>query len=144
MSALAATKLSENSRGVVFKVTGDGAATQITVTTNQYLSREQSGTNFVYGNDSANAQVFDTPTAFFYPGSSDSTNKDTTGYKATGMLCPTGGTQLTVNSVSIAAGANSGSGPNPTTVITITVSAALTSAHTIYGWIAWQQDRPQI
>lgn len=137
MSAVAATVLSENHRGIVFKCTGDGASTQITVTSNNYFSRVQSGTNFAtnIGNDVANAFVFDTPTIFDYPSSSD-----VTGYKATGMLVGHGGTQLTVNSVSIAAGTQTSA--NPTTVITITLSAALTNAHAIQGWLAWVQDRP--
>lgn len=138
MSAVAGTILSENARGIVFTATGDGASTQITLTSKQYLPSEIAGQNFTgaIGNDSATAVVNDTPTSYGYPSAPGITPG------ATGMLCPIGGTALTVNSVSIAAGTMTAT--DPSTVITITLSAALTNAHVITGWVAWNQDRTRI
>ena len=137
MSALAGTIISENARGIVFKVTGDGVATQITLTSKQYLSREQSGqTASPNQPDSATAVVNAAPTTYGYPSGT------VKGYDATGMLCPIGGTAATVSSVSIAAGTMTST--DPSTVVTITLGAAMTNATVYQGWVAWNQDRPRI
>ena len=78
--SISATTISENHRGIVFKFTGDGVNTGVTVTGQQ---------GYTGATETANASVSDTPTSFFPKAS------------GTGMNAPVGGTALTVNNVTV-------------------------------------------